>query len=102
MWRFLMPTHFQGDPKVVLALDTFIKFTRAASALENRLVHHNILGEITLSQFGVLETLYHLGPLCQGAISNKLLKSLQHHPGIDNLERHGLVSARGIPPTGAW
>jgi len=87
-----MPTHFQGDSKTVLALDTFIKFTRAASALENRLVHHNVLGEITMTQFGVLETLYHLGPLCQGAISNKLLKSSGNITLVlDNLERRGLV-----------
>ena len=87
-----MPTHFQGDPKTVLALDTFIKFTRAASALENRLVHRNVLGELTMSQFGVLETLYHLGPLSQGAISTKLLKSSGNITLVlDNLERHGLV-----------
>jgi MarR family 2-MHQ and catechol resistance regulon transcriptional repressor len=87
-----MPTHFQGDPKTVLALDTFIKFTRAASALENRLVHRNVLGELTMSQFGVLETLYHLGPLSQGAISAKLLKSSGNITLVlDNLERHGLV-----------
>ncbi len=87
-----MPTHFKGDPKTVLALDTFIKFTRAASALENRLAHHNVLGDLTMTQFGVLETLYHLGPLCQGAISSKLLKSTGNITLVlDNLERHGLV-----------
>ena len=87
-----MPTHYQGDPKTVLALDTFIKFTRAASALENRLLRRNVLGDLTMSQFGVLETLYHLGPLCQGAISAKLLKSSGNITLVlDNLESHGLV-----------
>jgi MarR family 2-MHQ and catechol resistance regulon transcriptional repressor len=87
-----MPTHYEGDPKTKLALDTFIKFTRAFSALENRLLHHEMIGDLTLSQFGVLETLYHLGPLCQGEISNKLLKSSGNITLVlDNLEKRGLV-----------
>lgn len=87
-----MPTHFQGDPKTVMALDTYIKFTRASAALENRLLHHHKLEDLTLSQFGVLETLYHLGPLCQGEISAKLLKSSGNITLVlDNLERRGLV-----------
>jgi len=87
-----MPTHFKGEPNVVLALDTFIKFTRASSALENRLLRHNTLGDITLSQFGVLETLYHLGPMCQGEISTKLLKSSGNVTLVlDNLEKRNLV-----------
>jgi MarR family 2-MHQ and catechol resistance regulon transcriptional repressor len=87
-----MPTHYDGDPKTKLALDTFIKFSRASSALENRLLHHEVIGELTLSQFGVLETLYHLGPLCQGEISNKLLKSSGNITLVlDNLEKRGLV-----------
>lgn len=87
-----MPTHFRGDPKIVLALDTYIKFTRAYAALESRLLHRNELDNLTLSQFGVLETLYHLGPLCQGEISAKLLKSTGNITLVlDNLERRGLV-----------
>ena len=87
-----MPTHFHGDSKTGLALDTIIKFTRASSALEHRLLSHNVLGELTLSQFGVLETLYHLGPLCQGEISAKLLKSTGNVTLVlDNLEKAGLI-----------
>ena len=87
-----MPTHFEGDPKTVLALDTIIKFNRASSALERRLLRHNALGELTLTQFGVLETLYHLGPLCQGEISAKLIKSTGNVTLVlDNLEKAGLI-----------
>jgi MarR family 2-MHQ and catechol resistance regulon transcriptional repressor len=87
-----MPTHYNGDPKIKLALDTFSKFNRASGALENRLLRHAVIGELTLSQFGVLETLYHLGPLCQGEISNKLLKSSGNITLVlDNLEKRGLV-----------
>lgn len=87
-----MPTHYQGKAEEVLALDTYIKFTRAYSAFEARLFSHGILGDLTISQFGVLETLYHLGPLCQGNISHKLLKSSGNITLVlDNLEKHGLV-----------
>jgi MarR family 2-MHQ and catechol resistance regulon transcriptional repressor len=90
-----MPTHYRGDPRIELALDTFIKFTRAASALENRLAHHAQLENLTMSQFGVLETLYHLGPLCQGTISAKLLSSTGNITLVlDNLEKRGLVERK--------
>ena len=87
-----MPTHYQGDPVTTLALDTFIKLTRATGALETRLLRKGTLGDLTLSQFGVLETLYHLGPLCQGVLSTKMLKSTGNITLVlDNLEKRGLV-----------
>jgi len=87
-----MPTHHQGPRREVLALDTFIKLTRAVDSLTTRLNQRGTLGELTISQFGVLETLYHLGPLCQSEISHKLLLSTGNITlVIDNLEKHGLV-----------
>jgi len=87
-----MPTHYQGTEEEKLALDAFIKFTRAGSSLEARLAASGLLGDLTLTQFGVLETLYHLGPLCQGELSHKLLKSTGNTTLVlDNLEKHGLV-----------
>jgi MarR family transcriptional regulator, 2-MHQ and catechol-resistance regulon repressor len=87
-----VPTHYSGDTHTLLALDTYIKLTRATSAIEGRLLSHGTLGKLTLSQFGVLEVLYHLGPQCQGVISQKLLKSTGNMTlVIDNLEKQGLV-----------
>lgn len=87
-----MPTHYQGKPQYIQALDTYIKFTRAYNAMENRLFTRDIIEDLTPSQFGVLETLYHLGPMCQGVISGKLLKSTGNMTMVlDNLEKHGLV-----------
>ncbi|MDD5369445.1 MAG: MarR family transcriptional regulator [Anaerolineaceae bacterium] len=87
-----MPTHYTGDPQNTLALDTFIKFTRASNMLESRLFGSAALEGLTPSQFGVLETLYHLGPLCQGALSAKQLKSTGNITLVlDNLEKRGLV-----------
>ncbi len=90
-----MPTHYQGTPREILALNTFIKLTRAVDSLETRLVRCGSLQNLTLSQFGVLEMLYHLGPLSQGEISNKLLKSGGNITlVIDNLEKRGWVQRK--------
>lgn len=87
-----MPTHYQGSPQEVLALDTFIKLTRAVNSLEAHLARGRTLGDLTPSQFGTLEALYHLGTMCQGEISAKLLKSTGNLTLVlDNLEKRGLV-----------
>lgn len=87
-----MPTHYRGKPEEVLALNTFIKLSRAVQSFENRVVAHGQLGDLTLSQFGVLEALLHLGPLCQGELSRKLLTSTGNMTLVlDNLEKHGQV-----------
>ena len=90
-----MPTHYRGTEQEVLALDTFIKLTRASDAIGARLFQANTLGSLTPSQFGALEVLYHLGSLCQGDIGAKLLKSGGNVTlVIDNLEKRGLVTRR--------
>lgn len=87
-----MPTHYKGTSEQRLALDTFIKLNRATSALEARILAHGTIQGLTLSQFGVLEALYHLGPQCQGEISRKLLKSTGNMTLVlDNLEKASLV-----------
>jgi MarR family transcriptional regulator, 2-MHQ and catechol-resistance regulon repressor len=88
----MMPTHFNGTTETRLALDTYIKLTRANSAFEARLLSHSTIGDLTITQFGVLEVLLHLGPQCQGTLSQKLLKSTGNMTlVIDNLEKRGLV-----------
>lgn len=87
-----MPTHYAGSPEETLALDTWIKLTRAADSFGARLARRGTSGDLTPSQFGVLETLYHLGPLNQGEICGKLLKSGGNITlVIDHLEARGLV-----------
>ncbi len=88
-----MPTKYKGTPEEVLALDTIIKFTRALNAFETRLFEHGAIEDLTVSQFSVLEALYHLGPMCPGELSQKLLKSTGNMTMvIDNLEKRGLVA----------
>ena len=87
-----MPTHFIGSRAEMRTLDTFIKLTRCTNSLFARLSERNTLGDITPSQFAVLEALYHLGSLTQGEVSTKVLKSGSNMTMvIDNLERDGLV-----------
>ena len=74
------------------ALNTYTKLMRAAESVTGRV--HRVLSapRLTISQFGVLEALYHKGPLCQRDIAAKILKSTGNITlVIDNLERQGLV-----------
>jgi len=87
-----MPTHFKGTPQEILALNTFIKLTRAVESFSARLARRHTIEDLTPSQFGALETLHHLGPQRQSDISAKLLKSTGNMTlVVDNLEKRGLV-----------
>ena len=87
-----MPTHYTGSSAETRTLDTFIKLTRCTNSLLARLAERNSIGELTYSQFAVLEALYHIGPMTAGEISQKILKSGGNLTlVIDNLERDGLV-----------
>ena len=90
-----MPTHYQGPPEEVQALSAYIPFIRAAESLSSQIHQHLSAHGLTESQFGVLEALFHLGPLCQRAIAEKLLKSGGNITlVIDNLEKQQLVERR--------
>ena len=87
-----MPTHYQGPPHEVRALDTFIKLMRASGCLLARTSRHLAASGLTAGQFGVLESLLHLGPLHQCDLARKHLQSGGNITMIvDNLERAGLV-----------
>lgn len=87
-----MPTHYQGSKKEITTLNTYIKLTRSAETLSSRLFPGGKFGGLTVSQFGALEALYHLGPMCQSEIGEKILRSSGNMTlVIDNLEKHGLI-----------
>lgn len=88
-----MPTHYAGDEATRRALDAFIKISRARKMLSQRT--GRLLAEygLTESQLGTLEVLYHLGPMCQSDIGNKLLVSDGNITMVvNNLEKRGLIS----------
>ena len=92
-----MPTHYQGPPNEIEALEAYIKLMRAAESLTAR-VHETLPAGLTVTQFGVLEVLFHLGPLCQGQLAAKLLKSTANLTlVIANLEKAGLVKRTRQP-----
>jgi MarR family 2-MHQ and catechol resistance regulon transcriptional repressor len=87
-----MGTHFKGTKKEILSLNVYIKLIRAAESLSSRIHAAAVEKELTVSQFGILEALYHLGPLCQKDLAQKLLKSGGNITMVvDNLEKQGFV-----------
>ncbi|TVR92614.1 MAG: MarR family transcriptional regulator [Trueperaceae bacterium] len=87
-----MATKHHGTPRERLALDTYIKLSRATAAVDARINRPLAEASLTTSQFGVLEAVWHLGPLTHGEIGRKLLKSSGNVTVvIDNLARRGLV-----------
>src|SRR5688572_1845259 len=87
-----MPTRYRGTEKEKRALNALITLARAAEAVTAAL--HRDLGSkhLTSSQFGVLEALFHLGPLCQGDLAAKLLRSGASITSVvEGLEARGLV-----------
>ena len=87
-----MSTHYQGTAREKLILDTWIKMSRAKVTLD-RVMRLNIEKQgITMSQFAVLETLLHLGPLSVKDISQKILLTTSNLVTvIDNLVKRNLV-----------
>jgi MarR family 2-MHQ and catechol resistance regulon transcriptional repressor len=87
-----MPTQYKGSEKERRALDVFIKLMRAADSVGERTGRAVAGAGLTPSQFGVLETLYHLGPLMVSQLADKHLKSRNNFTVVvDNLEKQGLV-----------
>lgn len=75
-----------------LILKTYTHLMRAANSITARMHGHLADRALTVSQFGVLEALYHLGPLCQRDIGRKILKTSGNMTTvIDNLEKRNLV-----------
>lgn len=87
-----VPTHYAGTEEERRALDVFIKLMRAADSIGNRTTEGLAKAGLTPGQFGVLETLYHLGPLSISEIARKHLMSRNNFTVIvGNLEKRRLV-----------
>lgn len=85
-------THYPGSARQRRALGVFIKLLRASHWASKKAGKRREESGFTQNQFGVMEALFHLGPLDQKELTRKLLTS----PGnltlvIDNLERQGHV-----------
>ncbi len=90
-----MGTHFKGSKEEVKTLNAYIKLVRATESINSKQSKSLAEENLTLSQFGALETLYHLGPQNQREIGKKLLKSGGNITlVIDNLEKRTLVKRK--------
>ena len=75
------------------ALNVYVKLMRASNQATRNIHEHLKDVNLTISQFGVLEALYHLGPLTPGELGKKILKSNANLTTvIDSLEKKSLVT----------
>jgi MarR family 2-MHQ and catechol resistance regulon transcriptional repressor len=87
-----MPIHHQGSAEEVRALEAFVKLSRATDALQSAVLRSLMGEDLTPTQFGVMEALYHLGPLRPKTLAEKLLKSGANITTVlDNLVKKGLL-----------
>ncbi|MCP3928196.1 MAG: MarR family transcriptional regulator, partial [Bacteroidetes bacterium] len=74
---------------------TYIKLLRAAESVSSDVLKMIKASNLTASQFGVLEALFHLGPMCQKELAIKILKSTGNITlVVDNLEKRKLVTRK--------
>lgn len=95
-----MATKYAGSREERRALDTFIKLARCLNSVVASVEARNPLPNgLSVSQFAVLEALYHLGSLSQRQVGAKILKTAGNVTTVvDNLEKKGLVRRRREPP----
>ena len=90
-----MSSRDKGASDETQALGTYVKLVRASQTLLAVVARRVAAVGLTQSQFGVLETLYHLGPMSQRMLGRKLLISGGNVTMVvGNLERRGLIARR--------
>ena len=78
-----------------LALLTYSRLMRAANSLRTTAARQLDPTGLTLSQFAVLEALYHLGPMSLSEVAKKILTTGGNLTMVSsNLEKQGLVSRK--------
>jgi MarR family 2-MHQ and catechol resistance regulon transcriptional repressor len=87
-----MGTNYKGSGKSIHSLNSYIKLLRAAESLSSKISLALSEYGLTESQFGALDSLFHLGPMKQKEIVKKILKSSGNITMvINNLEKGNLV-----------
>jgi MarR family transcriptional regulator, 2-MHQ and catechol-resistance regulon repressor len=81
-----------NDPLTLESLRAYVKLLRAAKAVVARLEPSVVRARLTPTQLGVLEAIFHKGPLTQRELGRKVLRSAGNMTDvIDKLERRGVV-----------
>jgi len=92
-----MPTHYKGNPRERTALNAYINLVRASETILSRVAADLGARGLTIGQFGALEVLFHLGPMCQKELSEKLLRTGGNVTFvIDRLQRRGWVQREPV------
>jgi MarR family 2-MHQ and catechol resistance regulon transcriptional repressor len=85
-------------PAIERALKLWVVLSRATASIERRAREDVARHDLTLAEFGVLEALYHKGPMLAGEVQRRTLVS---SGGItylvDRLTARGLVERRPCP-----
>jgi MarR family 2-MHQ and catechol resistance regulon transcriptional repressor len=90
-----MATHYDGSDDEERTLTAYIRFTRAFDTIDRTISETYRTRDLTSGQFGVLESIHHLGPMYQGQLGEKLLQSKGNISTIvSNLVERGLVERR--------
>lgn len=85
--------HFHGTGKQERALGAYVKLLRAAETVDGTVMPELNAAGLTPSQFGVLEALSHVGPMCLTDLARKILKTGGNLTMVvGNLEKRGLVT----------
>ncbi len=87
-----MGTKHKGSKKEVSALNTYIKLIRATESIRSKIIGRLSQFQITENQFYCMDAIYHLGPLTQKELGEKLSRSGGNITlVVDNLEKNSLV-----------
>lgn len=80
------------------ALGLWVVLSRAREAIAGRLQEDVAQHELTLMEFGILEVLYHKGPMLLGEVQRRILVSSGGVTYlVDRLEGKGLVERQACP-----
>ncbi|MEY4608542.1 MAG: hypothetical protein RL625_759 [Gemmatimonadota bacterium] len=86
------PAPLPTDPPTATALKLFVVLSRAVESISAHAEASTVAHGLTITEFAILEALYHKGPLLLGEVQRKILRS---SGGItflvDKLETRGLV-----------
>ncbi|MEX2582389.1 MAG: MarR family transcriptional regulator [Gemmatimonadota bacterium] len=87
-----------GGDDQARALKLWVVLSRAREAIAARLHEDVERHDLTLMEFGILEVLYHKGPLLLGEVQRRILVSSGGVTYlVDRLEKKGLVERRACP-----
>ena len=88
-------TATRRSPALERALKLYVVFARAANAVNRRVQEEIESHDLTATEFGILEALFHKGPLLLGDVQKKILLSSGGVTyTVDRLAEKGLVERR--------